>query len=69
MIVQNIAGRKLSTGYSNQTNLNGKLRKKLWGQSRNLGGPWPTQAPPLNRHCRLWRRFRNYTTIFKLYPD
>jgi len=26
-------------------NLNGKLRKKLGGPSKNLGGPWPTQAP------------------------
>jgi len=32
-----------------QMNLNGKLRKNLGepsrGPSKNLGGPWPTQAP------------------------
>ena len=32
--------------YVNQTNLNGKLGKKLGGARKNLGGPWPTQAPP-----------------------
>jgi len=36
--------------YVNQMNLNGELRKKLGGPSRgpikNLGGPWPPQAPP-----------------------
>jgi len=48
-IVQNIAGRNLSTVCVNQTNLNGKLRKKLGGVSRgprkNLGGHGPLIPP------------------------
>jgi len=32
--------------YVNQTNLNGKLRKKL-EPSKNLGVAWPAQSPPL----------------------
>jgi len=48
-IVQNFAGWKLSAVYVNQTNLKVKWSKKLGGTSRgaakNLGRPWPTQAP------------------------
>ena len=46
---KNIAGRKLSTAYVNQTNLNGKLRKKLgWpkGGQPKIWGPCLTQPPP-----------------------
>jgi len=47
-ILQNAFG---NTAYVNQTNLNGKLRKKLGGtnggQAKIWGGAWPTQAPPL----------------------
>jgi len=32
--------------YVNQSTLNWKLRTKLGGPSKNLGGPWPTQASP-----------------------
>jgi len=49
IIVQNIAGRKLSTVYVNQMNLNGKLRKKLEGligePGKNLGGHGPPRPP------------------------
>jgi len=44
MIVQNIADRKLSTVYANETNLKGKLRKKLRGPSKNLGDHGPPRA-------------------------
>jgi len=39
---------KLSAVYVNQTNLNGKLRKKLRcqaGGQAKIWGAWPTQAP------------------------
>jgi len=42
VFVQNAFG---NPAYVIQTNLNGKLRKKLGGPSKNLGGAWPTQAP------------------------
>jgi len=47
VFLQNAFG---NPAYVNQTNLNGKLRKKLGGPNggprKNLGGPWPTQPPP-----------------------
>jgi len=47
-IGKNIADRKLSTVYANQTNLNEKLRK-TWrakhGANQKSEGPWLTQAP------------------------
>jgi len=48
-LFKNISGRKLSTVYVNQTNLNGKLRKKLGGTTRgpskNLGDHVPPRSP------------------------
>jgi len=41
VFLQNAFG---NLAYVNQTNFNGKLRKKLGGQAKS-GGPWPTQAP------------------------
>ena len=49
IIVQNIAGRKSSTVYVNQMNLNSKLKKSWEDQTeakQKSGGPWLTQAPP-----------------------
>jgi len=45
IIVQNIAGRKLSTVYANQKNLNGKLRKKL-GAKQTSGRAIAHPGPP-----------------------
>ena len=48
VFLQNTFG---NPAHVNQTNLNGKLRKKLGGpnggSSKHLRGPWPTQPPPL----------------------
>jgi len=45
VFLQNAFG---NPAYVNQTNLNGKreIKKKTGGASKNLGWPWPTQAPP-----------------------
>jgi len=64
--------------YVNQTNLNGKLGKKLWGGKQGAkqksGGAWPTQLPlrialgPDQSHynqSRLWSRLQ--TTLAKLH--
>jgi len=48
--------------YVNQTNLNGKLRKKL-EPSKNLGVAWPAQSPPLEFP---WSRSKSLQPITNL---
>jgi len=45
-LFKNIAGRKLTTVYVNQTILNGKLRKKLGGQPAGQAKIWGCHGPP-----------------------
>jgi len=44
--LKNISSQKLSAVYVNQTNLNGKLRKRLGGQEGGQENIWGAMAHP-----------------------